>query len=937
MPVLKKSCLYGLFMASMLMGVSNPAFSACVGPDIYGDIVCSGTSTDTATGGLGYNWIYVEVGAQVSAVYGSLSAADDAAGGDDDIEISEHSTVTGDVFGDYLTGDNATGGDDTISVYPLATVSGNLYGDNIEGLNPIGGDDTIYVLGGTVSGSLLGDYLITDPSNQNSSAVGGTDTIYISSNSTVNLVAGDYIVGSNSMGGNDEITIENSMVSLSITGDTFENGSDHVGGDDTIIVSDSSTIGVRVSGDYFADGDNNTGGDDVIRITGSSTVGENIYGDYFGDGTNMTGGDDIITISNAAVSGSIYGEYFAAGDTEDNIFSGDDTINLTRAAVGGSVYGMNGSDTVNYYGNGNSVGGVIDGGDDVSKADGFIDVLNIIDYSGDAFDNYLNFEEVNLIRTTLDFGNSFTAPQSITYTIDEDSTLILTGGGSGDYTINASVINNGTMDFADGGISDHLTVTGDFVSNDATYLIDIDFKSKQADYLTVDGEFSGSGTVQVNPLYLASTTASSSTEIVLVDAPNDTNSDDTDFVYAQHDRYNNNSKLGRFSQSPFVWQLKNDDGDLVIGHVESNSSSSTSDESTATPTVISELPAYVSLPTFSREVVMNELDTLHQRLGELRDNRGWVATDASSEHPSMHYNNAIDFDESKLNGWVRGTLAHFSFDKGNSFDVDGDYQSLDLGFDKRFNPTDYSTVFLGAFYGASHGDFNNNGEGEIYPSLTPANTDIDSWSLGLYATLFNYSGTYVDLVGEYMDMDADIDAVDLFSTDGHMIGGSIEVGQSIDLKERWIVEPQGQIKVAYVDWDGFHDGYNNVDFHDHTYVTGRLGLRTEYTIDMGSNTGAAVESAQSATIEGNNLEPAPADKETKLWLYGGVLHEFTDAPKVIYVIDFDSHQYDTIGQVMGGVTFDLSQKMQFYGDISYSSDFGDYHAVRGDVGLRVRW
>lgn len=609
--------------------------------------------------------------------------------------------------------------------------------------------------------------------------------------------------------------------------------------------------------------------------------------------------------------------------------------------MNGSIYGGNGSDTVNYNGNGNAVSGIIDGGDDVGTADGYIDTLNINGYSGAAFNNYVNFEDVNLVGATLDYGSNFASPESLNYNIDSNSALILTGGGSGVYEINSSVNNSGLMDFSDGTVGDHLDITGNFDSTSGVYLIDVDFNSRQADSITVGGEFTGSGTIEVNPLYVTSAASSDAQEIIVVEAPNDTSHGDENFVYVPSQRYNNSPYLARFNESPFIWQLRDSNGNLVLGYVvPSDETGKALPEAEALmpepkQTVIPEIPAYVSLPTFGREVVMNELDTMHQRMGELRNHLGWVGTDGSVQHPNEYYNSKIDFDESKVNGWARGTASHFDFSEGSSFDVDGNYMSVDLGFDKRFKLSEDKSLFFGGFYGQSTGDFDNNSRGEIYQGFSPAQTDIDAWSLGAYATFFNTSGTYVDVVGEYMDMEADIKAIDHYSTDGSMLGGSVEVGHSIGVKENWVVEPQAQVKLAYVTWDGFYDGYNDVSFADHTYVTGRLGVRTQYTFNFDKeDEQAAGQASVPATRKDGEVK---SGKELQPWVYAGVLHEFTDAPDIHYIIDFASHQYDTAGQLMGGVTFDLAERVQLYGDVSYIFDFSDYEAIRGDVGLRVHW
>ena len=201
---------------------------------------------------------------------------------------------------------------------------------------------------------------------------------------------------------------------------------------------------------------------------------------------------------------------------------------------------------------------------------------------------------------------------------------------------------------------------------------------------------------------MTSAASSDALEIVVVNAPNDTSHGDENFVYVPSQRYNNSPYLARFKESPFIWQLRDSNGNLVLGYIvpsdETGKALPEAEAAALMPepkqTVIPEIPAYVSLPTFGREVVMNELDTMHQRLGELRNHLGWVGTDGSVQHPNEYYNSKIDFDESKVNGWARGTASHFDFSEGSSFDVDGNYMSVDLGFDKRFKLSEDKSLFF---------------------------------------------------------------------------------------------------------------------------------------------------------------------------------------------------------------------------------------------------
>ncbi|MFV0321524.1 MAG: autotransporter outer membrane beta-barrel domain-containing protein [Alphaproteobacteria bacterium] len=693
------------------------------------------------------------------------------------------------------------------------------------------------------------------------------------------------------------------------------------------------------------------GGQDSVYIPPFSTAEFQFYGTAIQISApristwqlSETGGPDgTIDISaNGTLNGSLSGT--AIRDSDGNM-----TL-TTQGHIIGDILAQDGSDVVNYKGG--LIEGVVDGGDDwLSRADGFSDQFNIMSFTGNAADlpEYINFEDVGVILgSALDFGNAYAAPQAITYTIDESSKIIMTGGGSGDYTIDAGVENNGVFDFADGHIGDHLTITGNGnptayaaaigdLSGTGTYIFDTDFNDKLADYITVNGNVTADGTIAINDVTnvdydsyadtnigMAQAAAAANGKILLVEAPNDADKSDENFVLTQSQRYEGNSNLGLFANNPFVWSLETSGNDWVLTYAQDPR-----DPKPVMPTdpkkptmVTSDIPAYVALPTIGREIAMNELDTLHQRLGELRNNQGWVGTGASNLKTNLGqaWHNAVNFDDTKANAWLRGTLSHLDLGSDNSYDLNGTYGGFNFGIDKKFELGNYSpdwVMYGGLFGGYKTGDFETNGIGPEYNAFNGASIGVDTWSIGAYATFFSTAGSYLDFVAEYIDFNADVDAHDNVSVDGYALAGSLEVGHSFDLAKNWIIEPQAQVKLAHVKWNDFRSDETDVSIDSHTYITGRLGIRTEKTIK---------------TERG----------EVKPYLYLGMLHEFTNAPEINYgTLDhgiFEAHNFDTAGEIRAGVTADLNQTIQLYGDIGYITDFSDYQNIRGDLGVRIRW
>ena len=755
---------------------------------------------------------------------------------------------------------------------------------------------------------------------------------------TVTNAVGGSIVGTDTTITSHAISIVNGDIDINNMGTIAAAGGSgiNISGTVNTVIDNSGAISGADSGIHIT----NTGTSPTVinssgPITGGSGSGiytESLPGQQVT--INLNNGSNVSASSGMAITDT-------AGDATVNINSG--------STLSGETHLGNGSDTLNINGGANiSAATILDGGDDRTTGDGYVDVINFNGVNQSLQGSRIvNWELMNLNSSlltitdgtlavgdgttgtgvflnngsTLDGSNSLALDANLG--IDRSSTFELTGNGSGDYSVSYNLTNAGTLNMADGVVGDHLSVGGDYVSDGSVMLVDVDFNPLTADYMTVDGKVSGNGTIAIHDITTGY--SYSKGEILLIEETTDSNKADESFVLAPANRYNGASDLGRFTSTPFIWRLKTTGNDWVLGYAfdapqektptktkNSTGGTATATTSTGKHAVVSEIPAYISLPSFSYEMVNNELDTLHMRLGELRHFRPTVGS------PDLlglrQYDPSIEFDESKINGWARVTYANFKFEPEKNFEMNGEYGATNLGFDKKIKLQD-SALFTGIFGGISRGRFSNDGRGSEFGSLYEADTDIDAWSLGLYATWFGSQGYYLDLVGEYMGMDADIEAVDHYQTDGHMLGFSAELGKSYEVRENLVLEPQAQLKVADVAWDGFNDGWNDVSFADHTYLTGRLGLRGEYTTHAGKD----------------------GQAEIKPWLYAGIQHEFTDAPDVTYVIDFESHQYDTTANIQAGITAHLAKWMQLYVDAGLTSNFDDYYSMRLDCGLRLKW
>ncbi len=959
---------YGIRVRSVSGGDSFAAMSGDSSITTSGDISHGIISTGSDTNGGGA--IVTMTGGTIttggSSSHGVLSQH--SGDGDSLVTISGGSAITttgSDSYGAYSYISNAGNtGDAEISMAD-GTIESSSSGLNAENkgtgnvMADIGGGSITSSAGhgayahientastGTVTITMTGGTLITVSSGLNADNRGNGSADVVMSGGSIAVSDSDSTgIYAASYGGNTSVEMTGGSIEAG-SGDgiqvlTREDASRSDPGTSTITLSGGATISAGSNALYNDDGNSDTtvsgdgttitgdfdlnGGTDTLAISGGTiSLSSGILGGE---------GNDTFTLSGGVVSGDFYGE-------EDN-----DTFTWSGGELNSGFYGGDGSDEATVSAadyNGNQI---LDGGDDTSVDDGYIDELTLSGVTVSANGgNILNWEVLTLDEgtslaitggsiavgdgsestgiyvansSTLDGGSRLTIDGSLN--IDSSSQFLGIGGGVGVYTITHNLSNAGTIDTQDGVAGDTVTVGGDY-SGGGTLKFDTDFSTGATDNLSVTGNVSmDNATIEINGL--ASTTSSTSSEIVLIDAPNDSDKSDEHFVLAESNRYDGNSNLGRWAGSPFIWKLKNSDGNCVLGDAYELPSADTGGDdpgggsrddrsSDAKPAVVSEIPAEVSLPTFAYEVSINKLNTLHKRLGELRKHKAWANFDPASGPAGLFP--PVGFDENHLNVWARSTFAGFNIDADDNFEVEGRYGLAQVGFDYKMGD-DANTIYAGFYGGYIEGNFDNSGEGGDYGSLYEAHTDMDGWSAGVYGTWMNTRGTYVDLVFDYSALEAHIEAVDSLSTDGDTISGSVEAGQSLTIIPRLIVEPQLQAKAAYITWDGFNDGYSDVSFEDHTYVTGRVGARVEYTLFRSSGL------------------------EIKPWLYLGAQHEFTDDSNITNVIEFESHQYDTTGNVQAGITWEDTGMFQFYADAGYTSDFDVYDAWRVDAGFRIRF
>ncbi len=242
-------------------------------------------------------------------------------------------------------------------------------------------------------------------------------------------------------------------------------------GGGTIDISSNTTLG-SVSDVAIRDGDQDGNGIDEaatlgnVVITTAGTINGKIIMGLGNDTLNFTGG---------SVTGNIYGD-----DTAETASDGDDVVNWTGGTLTGGIFTGNGSDTVTISSSEYTGVEILNGGDNLSIADGWIDVLTFKDIQADVDGTKIsNWEQLVIDNSII----KFLAPVV-------QGTLV-------------SNINGGAMNMQDGNAIDTLTVNGNYTGTAGSQII-IDSvlgdNSSATDTLTIQGDTSGTTQISINNL-----------------------------------------------------------------------------------------------------------------------------------------------------------------------------------------------------------------------------------------------------------------------------------------------------------------------------------------------------------------------------------------------------------------------------------------------------
>lgn len=726
-------------------------------------------------------------------------------------------------------------------------------------LTPGAGNDTFTCDSGT-SGSLTdlaGNNSLTLPTN-GTGRINGSVTFGDGAD-RVDIHSG-VITGAVSQGnGIDDFVMSGGSIGSLAQGD----------GRDTLLMTGGTIVGA------FEDGD-------VARMTGGSIgrvdmkLDKNIFDLSGGQiiGNLVTGFDtDTIIVSGGRVGGNV------------SVSGGNDSITVTGGEIGGEIRASTGNDTLLWDGAGIIRSAILmDVGNDSATLRNLDDSILALTPSVNGgvgtdvlnFDNtrtalparFINWETVNLSNSSqLDLGSSSlvlgdAGTGSGVLNVDASSVVLATQGAVAPAVAGQAVTfnNAGTIDLTrnNSRTDDTLTVQGNYVGNSGQLLLQsvVAGDDSPSDKLVVnDGSLGGATVISVSNVGgLGALTQANG--IQLVQAQGSTVSTDNAFTLSgpvsagAYDYYlfkggvtagtQNSWYLRSAVVAPQVISVPNPDPALPpilvpvvatpVAAAITPIASSTGEPGEPAPNpalaVLPVLPAAVPgaepiplyrpevptwsvLPPAAAQLTLNALGTFHDRQG---DQRLLSETGAFGAGWGRVYGKNLD------QTWA-GTVTPRLDGSLNGFQVGNDlYSSLTSGG---------QTQRLGFFVGHSRLQGDVDGFNEGFQNNSAGKVKLEGDSYGLYWTLTDPYGWYIDTVvmGTRFDGDSHSDRGVELDNRGHALTLSAEAGYPFALNDTWVVEPQVQVIHQKISLDSQDDGISRVSFDSDDAWTSRLGTR----------------------------------------------------------------------------------------------------------------
>lgn len=329
------------------------------------------------------------------------------------------------------------------------------------------------------------------------------------------------------------------------------------------------------------------------------------------------------------------------------------------------------------------------------------------------------------------------------------------------------------------------------------------------------------------------------------------------------------------------------------------------DDPKIVPLYVRETSAYLQTPMINRQMGLDLLGKLHERVGEQQFDCNCIKPQTWSR---LSYTEGYNQGKERFAFGYKGGLVQF-------------------GQDIQFNVNEDRRVHFGLMAGYSWSnnrfyDKFNAENGQIKDDKETLGSKSQMANLGLYRTAYYNNGSYLDLnlSGNFVHNKYRTDDRHYSPTQtGYGVSGSVELGRLFQIGEKnWYIQPQVQLKGQHIRLDEFTDRVRRVKQDDSVILQGRVGARlTNGTFYASTNIVHDIVPPKTKVILGNSKLEERYNPTTADFALGG------------------------------DVALDKNRKWQLYGDVKYSRALGKTNKVfktnapaenySARVGIRYSW
>jgi outer membrane autotransporter protein len=302
-----------------------------------------------------------------------------------------------------------------------------------------------------------------------------------------------------------------------------------------------------------------------------------------------------------------------------------------------------------------------------------------------------------------------------------------------------------------------------------------------------------------------------------------------------------------------------------------------------------EVPVYSALLPAVKQMTLAALGTFHERQG-----------DQNQQHQTG----------TMAAGWGRfyASNSRQTFAGTVNPRLDGSTTGYQVGSDLYgWTTADEQTQKIGFFVGHSRAQGDIDGFNRGFEHRDAGKSTLRGNSVGLYWTLIDPYGWYIDSVLMWTELDINSESIRAvkLNTRGHAMTLSVEAGYPLQVFQSWVLEPQVQLINQHSALDGQNDGISDVDFDADNSVTARLGARLRGTYQLAGM-------------------PALPYVRSNVW------HTLSGTDRVTFnnFTAIDTQQKSTTMDLSMGMTLQVSNALSLYGEAGYETQL-DSNALNG--------